>query len=112
MCFYFFFSSRRRHTRYIGDWSSDVCSSDLEGLAHPVREGESRIRPGAWAEHARRGCDGSGLQRGAKGEWLERGAGRVCAEDRLVHDLFLARPGEGEAAQCRAEGHRIRVEGR
>src|SRR5215210_2801777 len=27
---FFFFSSRRRHTRYIGDWSSDVCSSDLE----------------------------------------------------------------------------------
>src|SRR5437879_12481690 len=27
----FFFSSRRRHTRYIGDWSSDVCSSDLKG---------------------------------------------------------------------------------
>src|SRR5437763_17188494 len=26
----FFFSSRRRHTRYIGDWSSDVCSSDLD----------------------------------------------------------------------------------
>src|SRR5437764_1143044 len=25
---HFFFSSRRRHTRYIGDWSSDVCSSD------------------------------------------------------------------------------------
>src|ERR1017187_10632485 len=29
MCSFFFFSSRRRHTRYIGDWSSDVCSSDL-----------------------------------------------------------------------------------
>src|SRR5437879_7698229 len=28
-CCFFFFSSRRRHTRYIGDWSSDVCSSDL-----------------------------------------------------------------------------------
>src|SRR6266446_10940022 len=28
MCF-FFFSSRRRHTRLQGDWSSDVCSSDL-----------------------------------------------------------------------------------
>src|SRR5437764_9918513 len=28
--FFFFFSSRRRHTRYIGDWSSDVCSSDLQ----------------------------------------------------------------------------------
>src|SRR5437762_14343509 len=26
----FFFSSGRRHTRYIGDWSSDVCSSDLD----------------------------------------------------------------------------------
>src|SRR5207248_4699802 len=29
----FFFSSRRRHTRSYGDWSSDVCSSDLEGVA-------------------------------------------------------------------------------
>src|SRR5256885_3614237 len=27
----FFFSSRRRHTRLQGDWSSDVCSSDLAG---------------------------------------------------------------------------------
>src|SRR3712207_9143916 len=32
MCF-FFFSSRRRHTRYWRDWSSDVCSSDL-GVGH------------------------------------------------------------------------------
>src|SRR5690348_11322363 len=31
MClFMFFFSSRRRHTRWTGDWSSDVCSSDLQ----------------------------------------------------------------------------------
>src|SRR6266487_1587021 len=29
MVFFFFFSSRRRHTRWTGDWSSDVCSSDL-----------------------------------------------------------------------------------
>src|SRR5439155_9738009 len=28
-CFFFFFSSRRRHTRWPRDWSSDVCSSDL-----------------------------------------------------------------------------------
>src|SRR5438876_2343987 len=28
-CRSFFFSSRRRHTRWTGDWSSDVCSSDL-----------------------------------------------------------------------------------
>src|SRR5260370_42623681 len=30
--FYFFFSSRRRHTRFKCDWSSDVCSSDLFNL--------------------------------------------------------------------------------
>src|SRR5688572_31915709 len=30
-CF-FFFSSRRRHTRFDCDWSSDVCSSDLAGF--------------------------------------------------------------------------------
>src|SRR5439155_2760399 len=29
---YFFFSSRRRHTRWPRDWSSDVCSSDLRAL--------------------------------------------------------------------------------
>src|SRR5690349_23852503 len=30
---FFFFSSRRRHTRSLRDWSSDVCSSDLAALA-------------------------------------------------------------------------------
>src|SRR5690606_15987221 len=29
VCAFFFFSSRRRHTRFSRDWSSDVCSSDL-----------------------------------------------------------------------------------
>src|SRR5205814_3797100 len=34
----FFFSSRRRHTRCLSDWSSDVCSSDLacEGVENGV----------------------------------------------------------------------------
>src|SRR5947199_391476 len=32
--FIFFFSSRRRHTRCLSDWSSDVCSSDLMGVRH------------------------------------------------------------------------------
>src|SRR5256885_3245032 len=36
----FFFSSRRRHTRLQGDWSSDVCSSDL-GIVH---DQERRVR--------------------------------------------------------------------
>src|SRR6266566_7274681 len=38
----FFFSSRRRHTRLQGDWSSDVCSSDLRDAALSPR-GPSRV---------------------------------------------------------------------
>src|SRR5437879_7304426 len=42
----FFFSSRRRHTRYIGDWSSDVCSSDLRSGPRPVpRQAGTRMTP-------------------------------------------------------------------
>src|ERR687892_1546518 len=37
MCF-FFFSSRRRHTRLQGDWSSDVCSSDLDPEGRPYQQ--------------------------------------------------------------------------
>src|SRR2546426_7521585 len=39
---FFFFSSRRRHTRLQGDWSSDVCSSDLFSTAiyYLLRAGE------------------------------------------------------------------------
>src|SRR6266700_6930948 len=33
MFIFFFFSSRRRHTRFSRDWSSDVCSSDLRTAA-------------------------------------------------------------------------------
>src|SRR2546430_17630647 len=32
---FFFFSSRRRHTRFDCDWSSDVCSSDLNKIDRP-----------------------------------------------------------------------------
>src|SRR5437879_10680208 len=47
----FFFSSRRRHTRYIGDWSSDVCSSDLPAdlLLMEIEEGEVE-QPNAMVE--------------------------------------------------------------
>src|SRR5438270_13424690 len=43
-CFlFFFFSSRRRHTRFDCDWSSDVCSSDLsaEGLRQLLADRKS-----------------------------------------------------------------------
>src|SRR2546426_2106735 len=49
---FFFFSSRRRHTRLQGDWSSDVCSSDLDimptlGLLGEHHRISFRTRPGA-----------------------------------------------------------------
>src|SRR5260370_22783976 len=41
MQFFFFFSSRRRHTRFKCDWSSDVCSSDLiDPHTHAVWAGD------------------------------------------------------------------------
>src|ERR1017187_10296855 len=62
-----FFSSRRRHTRYIGDWSSDVCSSDLKrssgrgrncGRAALCRRAESSppwtVSTSAWPPKAHR----------------------------------------------------------
>src|SRR3712207_8358210 len=39
----FFFSSRRRHTRYWRDWSSDVCSSDLTPARRDRRGGARRL---------------------------------------------------------------------
>src|SRR5215213_11208892 len=47
-CAFFFFSSRRRHTRLVSDWSSDVCSSDLVDIADA-----SRLVEAAGAEGAR-----------------------------------------------------------
>src|SRR5438034_9866780 len=43
----FFFSSRRRHTRSLCDWSSDVCSSDLDGFVEMV--GDEVARSGQFA---------------------------------------------------------------
>src|SRR5690606_40295871 len=55
----FFFSSRRRHTRFSRDWSSDVCSSDLQDTelllpkphlpAGRATAWSGRARPGRWA---------------------------------------------------------------
>src|SRR5437899_9268920 len=46
----FFFSSRRRHTRCLSDWSSDVCSSDLYIEVEILDEGERLSRHGGWAD--------------------------------------------------------------
>src|SRR5207253_6472746 len=77
----FFFSSRRRHTRWPRDWSSDVCSSDLGGGPRLFRAaGSAGTAPGQprWAS-GRRGCPGARADRGAAaaaGGNLHRDAGR------------------------------------
>src|SRR6266487_1023544 len=45
MSVFFFFSSRRRHTRWTGDWSSDVCSSDLPSKLYLIA-----MRRSGWQE--------------------------------------------------------------
>src|SRR6516162_10633587 len=42
----FFFSSRRLHTILQGDWSSDVCSSDLEAIGRTVETGAAQTMQG------------------------------------------------------------------
>src|SRR5947209_16176039 len=58
-CLSFFFSSRRRHTRYWRDWSSDVCSSDL------IRHRRESPRGFVW-----RRLRFSILELGVPAEWL------------------------------------------
>src|SRR5256885_13070660 len=76
MMWFFFFSSRRRHTRLQGDWSSDVCSSDLRPSRPTARRSHVRTaRALAPREQAR----GPRLQASAKrffGRRFSRARGR------------------------------------
>src|SRR5690348_12673823 len=89
--FFFFFSSRRRHTRWTGDWSSDVCSSDLPAseLPAPVPRAERR----AAGRHRRR-RDHAGDQH-AHGLRLDAGDHRPGRHD---HPQFRD-PGGSDRAQ-------------
>src|SRR5690606_40055969 len=103
----FFFSSRRRHTRFSRDWSSDVCSSDLSG-GPPVRvaaAGGLRGREGGPGE-ADGGVAGRGP--GAGGGPVVRPAGCAAGdraqaarqgrseERRVGKECRASRPGEPE----------------
>src|SRR5690606_41695056 len=85
----FFFSSRRRHTRFSRDWSSDVCSSDLDpatatcspaveppGRAQRVRETVARVRAG----EATALPHGRSEERRVGKEWRSRGAAEHRSE--------------------------------
>src|SRR5438045_8999251 len=65
LVFLFFFSSRRRHTRCLSDWSSDVCSSDLESVGRGRLSRSSR-------KSVRRASTGSGVNAAKKRESVER----------------------------------------
>src|SRR2546426_2450264 len=57
--YFFFFSSRRRHTRLQGDWSSDVCSSDLrKDLGIPYAQGARQRALGACRDRHRQSHGG------------------------------------------------------
>src|SRR5437764_11820523 len=77
-CF-FFFSSRRRHTRYIGDWSSDVCSSDLGGGSpRGGRGGRLWVGAGAAVCPAPAGTAGGRGADPGPGRSEERRVGKEC----------------------------------
>src|SRR3989442_6999121 len=84
-CHFFFFSSRRRHTRCGRDWSSDVCSSDLHGdpVAGRLLGQYRRVIPGepTPARHDRRGAWRHGLA--GAGETHSRSPQRYAALRRL-----------------------------
>src|SRR5256885_15170744 len=69
---FFFFSSRRRHARLQGDWSSDVCSSDL--LAPGLLPGVARWR-GVRVRAGRGGRRGGGGGAGGPPRGVAAGLG-------------------------------------
>src|SRR6266702_6144957 len=82
MAIFFFFSSRRRHTRWPRDWSSDVCSSDLR------RECRSQRFKSARAYHSRLSSPFSptGLARGNSGASRLKGQSAVETIEAVLPD--------------------------
>src|SRR5690242_21776536 len=79
----FFFSSRRRHTRLTCDWSSDVCSSDLDSAARAL------YGSGCGGDATEDRGESAGRLRGER--QLERGLGARRSEERRVGKECRAR---------------------
>src|SRR5262245_2177102 len=88
---FFFFSSRRRHTRCLSDWSSDVCSSDLDminqlGERSPGHRITLRINPGFGHGHSQKvNTGGAQSKHGIWHEQLED-----CIERATKYNLTIS----------------------
>src|SRR5256885_13257714 len=85
---FLFFSSRRRHTRLQGDWSSDVCSSDLRtgparARRRPRRRRHRADHRGGALQPDRHGADVA-AQAGRRRGQRHGGGGRRRSEERRV----------------------------
>src|SRR3712207_7516414 len=81
----FFFSSRRRHTRYWRDWSSDVCSSDLPRSGPSAPPARRSPPPGDVLERPLCRVPPRARERwGAEGSFRQAAedAGTTCSPDR------------------------------
>src|SRR5262249_58332124 len=73
-----FFSSRRRHTRLVSDWSSDVCSSDLP-FGGPVGQTVAATAAGGATDFVRQQIVNALLGRSpSNGRSEERRVGKEC----------------------------------
>src|SRR2546429_2740624 len=92
---FFFFSSRRRHTRCSRDWSSDVCSSDLY-LGHLPKIGETLWYVASWREQwvALLSFSASALKCAARDRWIGWSFRQQYARLKLVvnNSRFLILP--------------------
>src|SRR5207302_3212164 len=70
--YFFFFSSRRRHTRFSRDWSSDVCSSDLLPWHRVVGAGGRILLPGEQGLEQRLRLETEGVTFRSGRVWLEQ----------------------------------------
>src|SRR3712207_9458209 len=93
---YVIFSSRRRHTRYWRDWSSDVCSSDL-GARGPARQ-----QRGARAGDARPAGGGDGGVEDRKsvvsGKGVDLGGRRIIKKKIVMLSITFLAPREPKFA--------------
>src|SRR5476649_144682 len=91
--FCFFFSSRRRHTRSLCDWSSDVCSSDLD------REGNVIV----WESAGSAGFKGSRKSTPFAAQVTADAAARKGMEHGLQKvEVFVKGPGSGRETAIRS----------